>query len=68
MSGHHKWSSIKRKRDGNMSSALKWARDRGLNHEQDLMAETLRRLDRLTIVVSVGFGAVVALGFALVLK
>lgn len=68
MSGHHKWSSIKHKKDSNMSDVLKWARKRGLNHEQDLMAETLRTLHNLTLVVSLGIGALVSIGLIMVTK
>jgi hypothetical protein len=68
MSGHHKWSEIKRKKDSNMSEALKWARNRGLNHEQDLMAETLRQLCHISIILSVGLGSFIAIGLALVFK
>lgn len=68
MAGHHKWSSIKRKKDSNMSNALEWARKQGLYCEQDLMAETLRTLHNLTIIVSAGFGAVGILGLAMVFK
>ncbi len=43
MAGHQKWRDIKRKRDGMISKPLQWARARGLNCEQDIMAETLRQ-------------------------
>jgi len=42
MAGHQKWRDIKRKRDGMISKPLQWARARGLNCEQDIMAEQLR--------------------------
>jgi hypothetical protein len=44
-----------------MSDALKWARKQGLNCEQDIMAETLRQLCRLTVGVGICAACLVTL-------
>ena len=68
MAGHKKWRDIKRKRDSNMSNALRWARDRGLECEQDLMAETLRQLYKINLIGAVRLGVLSAIAVILAFR
>jgi hypothetical protein len=50
------------------SKALQWARKQGLNCEQDIMAETLRQLCRLTTINSLILGCLFAITIILGIK
>lgn len=51
-----------------MHKSLEWARKQGLDCEQEIMAETLRQLCRLTTLLSVTTGVLLYLAIVMTFK